>query len=190
MDFTSLITNRRSTRKFTNQLLSPEQVEPILKTAQKKKHQPVKAVFIGSGNVATHLSHAMQKEGITIIQIFSRSEANARLLAETLHTQWTTKLNEVATDADLYVFSLKDSVLQDIIARMLPNNGLWIHTAGSLPLDIFKGYTERYGVFYPLQTFSRTKAISFRNIPCFIEAYREEDEGILCDIAGRLSDNV
>jgi nitroreductase len=33
MDFTALITNRRSTRKFTSQLLSPEQVELILRAA-------------------------------------------------------------------------------------------------------------------------------------------------------------
>ena len=31
--FASLIKNRRSTRKFTDQLLSPEQVEMILKAA-------------------------------------------------------------------------------------------------------------------------------------------------------------
>lgn len=34
-DFSSLITHRRSTRKFTDQLLSPEQVETILKAALK-----------------------------------------------------------------------------------------------------------------------------------------------------------
>lgn len=34
-NFSSLITHRRSTRKFTDQLLSPEQVETILKAALK-----------------------------------------------------------------------------------------------------------------------------------------------------------
>ena len=46
-------------------------------------------------------------------------------------------------DADLYVFSLKDAVLQDVIARVKPNNGLWVHTAGSMPISVFEGLTAK-----------------------------------------------
>ena len=73
-------------------------------------------------------------------------------------------------DADLYVFSLKDAVLQDVIARVKPNNGLWVHTAGSMPISVFEGLTARYGVVYPLQTFSKSREVDFKKIPFFLEA--------------------
>ena len=44
--FATLIQNRRSTRKFTEQLLSPEQVELILKAALMLRPQNV--VILGS----------------------------------------------------------------------------------------------------------------------------------------------
>jgi predicted short-subunit dehydrogenase-like oxidoreductase (DUF2520 family) len=85
---------------------------------------------------------------------------------------------------------VKDDALQDLIPRIPANRALWIHTAGSLPMDIFKGHAKRYGVLYPLQTFSKGRRVDFRQIPCFIEACSPEDEIRLYEIAGRLSDHV
>ncbi|MDR2042562.1 MAG: DUF2520 domain-containing protein [Tannerella sp.] len=150
----------------------------------------MKVVFIGSGNVATHLSVAMQKAGYAIGQVYSRSEANARRLAGRLHCDRTARMGEIISDAELYVFAVKDDALPEVIAQMPANNGLWIHTAGSVPMDVFKGYAARYGVLYPLQTFSKNRDTDFRRVPCLIEACLPEDETRLQEIAGRLSDQV
>ncbi|MDR2138623.1 MAG: DUF2520 domain-containing protein [Tannerella sp.] len=150
----------------------------------------MKVVFIGSGNVATHLSVAMQKAGYTIGQIYSRHETNARTLAGRLHCDWTAKTSEITSTADLYVFAAKDDALPELLAQMPVNNALWIHTAGSIPMHVFKGYTTHYGVLYPLQTFSKNRNTDFRRVPCLIEALLPEDETRLHEIAVRLSDNV
>ena len=44
----------------------------------------MKIVFIGSGNLATHLSLALRAVGEEIIQVFSRTEEHAKELAERL----------------------------------------------------------------------------------------------------------
>ncbi|MDR1747292.1 MAG: DUF2520 domain-containing protein [Tannerella sp.] len=150
----------------------------------------MRVVFVGAGNVATHLSAAMQQAGFVVVQVYSRTEVHARRLADVLHTDWTTEISAIINDADIYVFALKDSVLKDIIAQLNPNDGFWIHTAGSVPMDVFKGYARRYGVLYPLQTFSVDRAVDFRRIPCFTEASSPEDEALLQEVAGRLSDSV
>lgn len=147
-------------------------------------------VFIGAGNVATHLSLAMQKAGYTIAQVYSQTITSASGLANQLQTRWTTDIQSVINSADYYIFSVKDSVLQTVIDQMPANKGCWIHTAGSVPMELFKGYTKDYGVLYPLQTFSKTKELDFSTIPCFIEANTKENEAILYEIACRLSDNV
>lgn len=89
----------------------------------------MKIIFLGSGNLATRLSLEMHRKGMQIGQVYSHTPENAQQLAALLGCPWTTDPETVDTDADLYVFSLKDTVLADVIARVRPNEGLWVHTA-------------------------------------------------------------
>ncbi len=150
----------------------------------------MKIIFLGSGNLATRLALEMQKKGMRIGQVYSHTPENAERLAACLDCHWTIDPEAVETDADLYVFSLKDTVFADVIARIPPNNGLWVHTAGSIPMDIFSGYTANYGVLYPMQTFSKTREVDFSVIPFFLEANTSENAGKLQQLARKLSGNV
>lgn len=151
----------------------------------------MKVVIVGSGNVATHLSLAMASlEGIEICQVYSPTEAHAQILAERLNCDFITDPTQIRKDADVYLFALKDQALETVIRAVPANNGLWLHTSGSMPMQVFAGYTERYGVLYPLQTFSKSREISFRGIPLFIECHREEDKNCLEELARRLSGKV
>ncbi|MDR1644938.1 MAG: DUF2520 domain-containing protein [Tannerellaceae bacterium] len=150
----------------------------------------MKIVFIGAGNLASGMSEEMQRAGMTIGQIYSRTRAHAESLARRINCRWTSNLHEVITDADLYVFAVTDTALPQVIARMKPNGGLWVHTAGSLPAELFERYTSRYGVFYPLQTFTRGLRVCLDKTPIFLEAKWKEDYKMLRRIAVALSDNV
>lgn len=150
----------------------------------------MKVVFIGAGNVATHLSMAMKNAGFSVRQIFSRSENSAKTLAEELNSNYTTDTKAIISDADIYVFSLKDDALPEIIAAIPSNNGLWLHTAGSVPMNIFHGYTTHYGVIYPMQTFSKQRKTDLSKVPFFIEGNTEETENKVNDIALTLSTHV
>lgn len=151
----------------------------------------MKVVIVGSGNVATHLSLAMASlEGIEICQVYSPTEAHAQILAERLNCDFVTNPTQIRKEADVYLFALKDQALETVIRAVPANNGLWLHTSGSMPMQVFAGYTERYGVLYPLQTFSKSREISFLGIPLFIECHREEDKNCLEELARRLSGKV
>lgn len=150
----------------------------------------MKIVFVGAGNLATRLSLAMQRVGMQIGQVYSHTPESARQLAGKLGCTWTTDLSALQADADMYVFSLKDTVLAEVIAQVKPNNGLWIHTAGSMPMNIFEGYAGRYGVLYPLQTFSKGREVRFDVIPFFLESNTKKDADYLKNIASALSENV
>lgn len=150
----------------------------------------MKVILIGAGNVATHLSFALQQAGHSIIQVYSRSENGASSLANQLNADWTTDINKIISEADIYIFSLKDDVLQNIISQLSSNNGIWIHTSGSMPINIFDGYSNKYGVLYPLQTFSKARKIDFTQVPCFIEANNKSTETVLLEVARQLSNHV
>ncbi len=155
-----------------------------------KRPNSTKIVFIGAGNLATCLSLALKKKGYCICQVFSRTENSARILAEKLGCAWTTQIQEIQPDADLYIFSVKDSALQQLVETIPSNNGIWVHTAGSMPINVFSATNTRCGVFYPLQTFSKERSVDFTEIPIFLEAREEDVYAFLEGIAKELSHNV
>ena len=152
----------------------------------------MKIVIIGSGNLATQLSLAFKSAGKTIVQVCSRTEEHAKELADKIGCNYTTRIEEIRQDADVYIFSVKDDALGSLLASVCHKrpNGLFLHTAGSMPMDIFRGHASRYGVLYPMQTFSKNRKVDFREIPCFVEG---SDEEVLSEIrlmAASISDYV
>lgn len=65
-----------------------------------------------------------------------------------------------------------------------------VHTAGSIPMSVWEGHAERYGVFYPMQTFSKQREVKFQEVPFFVEAKRPEDVELLKAVAATLSEKV
>ena len=146
--------------------------------------------MIGSGNLATHLAEALRAAGHRMMGVYSRTEKHAQRLADTLQCPAFTSLKRVP-EADVYVFAVKDDALDGLIAELVPpSQALLLHTAGSVSMEVFKGKAERHGVLYPLQTFSRERAVCFREIPCFIEASTQEALQALKRLAETVSGRV
>lgn len=152
----------------------------------------MKIVLIGAGNVATHLGRALQEAGYEVVQVYSRTEESASVLAGKLSAEYTVDIDMIRRDADLYIVALKDTALQELAGRLVKGReqALFVHTAGSMPMDLWKGYALRYGVLYPMQTFSKQREVDFRTVPFFIEASAAGDLQLLHEVAGRLSPKV
>lgn len=152
----------------------------------------MKIIFIGSGNLATNLAMAFKQLGHDILQVYSRTIESANALAIKLDTAATNDIKEIRNDADLYVFSVTDTALPTLIPQISKGkeDKVFIHTAGSMPLDVFKNQVQNYGVLYPMQTFSKTREVNFRTIPCFIEANNDKAQSVLFSLANELSDKV
>jgi predicted short-subunit dehydrogenase-like oxidoreductase (DUF2520 family) len=150
----------------------------------------MKAVFIGAGNVATRLAEELYKKSFDIIQVYSRTPDSASALAKKVQAIPVTDISAIIDDADLYIFSVKDSVLEELIARLPRNSGLWIHTAGSVAMSVFEDHAFHYGVLYPFQTFSKDRNINWAEVPVFTEASDEHSRKILNGIAKQLSSKV
>ena len=72
--------------------------------------------FIGSGNVATHLSISLQDKGINIVEIWSKTTRSAVLLSEKLKCNYITDLNNLSS-TDLLIVSVKDDVISEVISN-------------------------------------------------------------------------
>ena len=78
----------------------------------------MKITLIGSGNLATNIGVALKNAGHQIVQVYSRRLLNAVSLASRLEAKAVNQFSEINNDADVYVLSLKDSVLQEVIAAV------------------------------------------------------------------------
>ncbi len=138
----------------------------------------MKVVCIGAGNVATHFAKALFNAGYLIGQVVSRTEEHARCLAQVVNARWTTDF-DLIEKADLYIYSVSDAALEEAIRRNPQTEGLHVHTAGSMSINLFSGLKGRCGVLYPLQTFSKEKPVDFGEVPLFVEATYSDDLNIL-----------
>lgn len=152
----------------------------------------MKIVMIGAGNVATNIAKALAKIGEKPVQIWSRTLASAKVLAETIDTCATSDWNSVVKDADIYIVSVRDDGMLNVIDQLCAHckHGVCVHTAGTMSMNMFVGKAEHYGVLYPMQTFSKQKEVDFRSVPCFVEASDQQTLNTIKALAKLLSDNV
>lgn len=147
-------------------------------------------VLIGSGNVATHLGRAFKMAGQSIVQVWSRDINNAIELADLLAAVAVANISDISRSADLYIIAVKDKAIREVALELDIDDQLIVHTSGSTGLDILDGISSRIGVFYPLQTFSKSMAVDFRQIPIAIEGSSGEVTSTIRSIADRLSEKV
>ena len=150
----------------------------------------MKTIILGAGNIATHLSLALQNAGFEISQIYNRSEKSAQQLAGMLQTRYTADISQVDSDASLYIICVSDDAIKPVAEKLPVTDGLVVHTAGSVPMDVLSGKYPNYGVFYPLQTFSKSRAVDFSEISLFLEANTIENLQKLRQIARKVSKKV
>ncbi|MBW3544532.1 MAG: DUF2520 domain-containing protein [Bacteroidetes bacterium] len=148
--------------------------------------------IIGAGRVGWHLAQALSAAGYTIHEVWSLRHSQAELLTEKLPNAVAThSLDLTASKARLFLLTVTDAALEDTSRRLiLPPGAVLAHTSGSQPLEVLQSAARQSGVFYPLQTFSKEKAVDFANIPVCIEASDEETTGLLEQVAYELSNHV
>ncbi|MFP3859519.1 MAG: Rossmann-like and DUF2520 domain-containing protein [Bacteroidales bacterium] len=147
-------------------------------------------VFLGAGNLATNLALNLKEAGYNIKQVYSRTIQSARDLADITNAAYTNNLSQVADEADLFIVAVKDDAIEEVLKDIKIKKGLLVHTAGSVPLDVLSKYHGDFGVFYPLQTFSKQKRVEFNNIPICLEANSGKNMALLDTIAGKLTNRV
>jgi len=132
--------------------------------------QMIRVVIIGSGNVATSLAHTLATR-CELVQIYSRHIDHARILADAVGCpQVTDDLHYLVADADAYIIAVRDDIIADVVASVPDNGALWVHTSGSKGIGLFEGHRVRYGVLWPMQSFSREMVVTLDDVHFFAEA--------------------
>lgn len=147
-------------------------------------------VFIGAGKVADCLASVLFSNGKKIVQVFNRTEIKAKKLAKKVSAEFTTDLNNLA-DADIYIIAVNDTAIVEIVNKLNIKNGIIVHTAGSVKIDVLKSASFEYGVMYPVQTFIKDRYLDFYDkVPLCIEANNKAVEDKITTLAELISAHV
>ncbi|WP_248723215.1 Rossmann-like and DUF2520 domain-containing protein [Seonamhaeicola sp. ML3] len=147
----------------------------------------ISVIILGAGNIGTHLYKALKKaENVTVNQWYNRSIKTINAFQTEVDV--TDDLSQLK-EADVYVLAVSDEAVAPI-SKLLPfENKLVVHTAGSVNIhDLDK--KNRRGVFYPLQSFTKTADLDFSDIPICIETLEKSDYNILKSLASGLGGPV
>lgn len=131
---------------------------------------------VGHGNVATHLHKWLQGVGYEVNQINSRT------------------LEGLDTNADICVLAVSDSAIEKVAlacdALLKKPEAIIAHTAGSVPMAKLRSLTHHTGVLYPMQTFTKERALSYEKIPVFVEGDTDVTSGRLMALASAMTENA
>jgi predicted short-subunit dehydrogenase-like oxidoreductase (DUF2520 family) len=116
-----------------------------------------------------------------------RGDQSASTLAERLNCSWTTNLEDLAKDADLYLMAVSDDSIEEIAKQFPFKKALLVHTSGSTSMQALEPGSERTGVFYPLQTFSKDIDLDLSEVPICLESRNEMDMLMLEELAAAIS---
>jgi predicted short-subunit dehydrogenase-like oxidoreductase (DUF2520 family) len=147
----------------------------------------IRLSIIGSGNVAHHLIQAFSPSAeIELVQVFARNPSSVSTLITT--DKIISEFSELIP-VDIIIISVTDDSIATISINIPFKNSLVVHTSGSVAMEALND-TNRKGVFYPLQTFSKSKEVDFKSIPICLEAENNKDYTILETLAKTISNSV
>ncbi|MEL6863770.1 MAG: DUF2520 domain-containing protein, partial [Bacteroidota bacterium] len=147
-------------------------------------------VLIGAGNLAYHLGLRLAEKKHRVRQVFSRGREKAERLALEIKCAFTTQLSQIDPEADLYILAVHDSAIEEVAAKIkavISTTALVVHTSGATPSTVLRPHFQRYGVFYPLQSFSISRPAKYEQIPICVDAVESSDLALLTELALDLS---
>ena len=152
----------------------------------------MKIVIIGAGNVGGHLARRFEESGVDVLQVLTRHWDRHLALTKQLQAQFITSFDDLETEADAYILAVNDSSITEVaekISRRVKHK-LIAHTSGATASTVLEPFSDRYGILYPLQTFSEIRAQDWENLPVCVDANNADDLALLHRLALYLSPKV
>ena len=149
-------------------------------------------VIIGAGRVAWHLGRRLKGKGIPVTQVISRTEDKTEELATSVGAAWSTSLSEITPYADWILLAVKDDAIAEVaetLSHYVPE-ALVTHTSGGTAGSVLSPFFRRFGVFYPLQSFSFEHTPVWSKIPFCVDASTQDDLLFLKKTAKRIGNLV
>ena len=145
--------------------------------------------LIGSGNVATWMAQRLQSSSrFPVTQVYSRKLENARRLAELSDAEAIDDIRQLSPDSEIFVFALADNAYETILPQLPFRLTVAFMTSGTVSCQSLRKYADRYGVIYPLQTFTKSQDMRTLEVPLCLESdFVGDRKDLMWELARELS---
>ena len=143
-------------------------------------------VVIGTGNVARQLCVALRNNAAAeVVQVVSRSPEKI----PDFEGYPIASFDALNLEADCYIIAVSDASIESVNQQLNSVSGLVVHTSGSIAIEALQAQ-DRYGVLYPLQTFSTGREIDLSQVPFFLEVKEPGDASLLQQLADSFTEKT
>ena len=144
--------------------------------------------IIGAGNIGWHMAKALSDAGFQVNEVYSRNIETAIQSSEQIPgCKAVDDLDFRHSSSSFFVLCIPDDAISSVAGRLqIPDEAVLVHTSGSTEIDLLSRF-RHFGVFYPLQTFSRSRLVDFSVIPLLTEANDEYAGRQIAIVAQKLS---
>ena len=145
--------------------------------------------IIGTGNVAFHLAKAFSAaQDVNLQFVAGRNAAELEAFNSFCTTINLNEELEKTFSSDVILIAVSDAAIAAVSQQLIESEALILHTSGSTSMAILD-QNKRYGVLYPLQSFSKEKELIYKKIPFLIESKLQQDLEMIKTLTESLSAN-
>jgi len=146
-------------------------------------------IIVGSGKLSLNFIRSFSKNKQFEIEVHARNEKVCQNIAEEYGIPSFAGFENIPSKADFYLIAVSDNAIPDIAEKLTKVEGIVLHTSGSVDMHALSA-SEKFGVFYPLQSFTQVSQFDWIDIPILIEACCDETMNKLITFAGIISNKV
>jgi predicted short-subunit dehydrogenase-like oxidoreductase (DUF2520 family) len=148
-------------------------------------------LIIGNGNVALQLALLFNQKGYSV-DIYGRDYEKSVQIAERTNANVLKTKQEISDKYYFVFYCVKDSVIAELVEKfsIFSPKAINLHCSGTISISVFDKKSLKYGVFYPLQTFSKEPETNWKQLPILIEGNNVEVEKEIAEFAKYFSENT
>jgi predicted short-subunit dehydrogenase-like oxidoreductase (DUF2520 family) len=126
---------------------------------------------------------------LPIAGVFSPTKTHAASFAAQFGCSVYDTPAAISPDNDLILLCIPDDRIAEVAKALTHHRAVIAHTSGNTSIK-YLSENKRYGVFYPLQTFSKERKVDMKQVPVCLEASDAETMDLLQSLAGMISESV
>lgn len=144
--------------------------------------------IIGSGNLAGHLADVLTAHKLPLKGIMARNIRKGKKLAGNCGVSFISPDETVLSSGALIFCCISDDAIAVFVKRFRKHDVIFVHCSGMQPIPEIQPHDRcRFGVFYPVYSFSQQLPVNWEGIPVCAEAHDRHTLTMLQQLAGQIS---
>ncbi|MFM2387156.1 MAG: hypothetical protein RL660_1913 [Bacteroidota bacterium] len=132
--------------------------------------------IVGAGNIGHFLAHQFAQAGHTIAHVVSRTESNAKFLAQKYTASFDTSLTTLSNQIDLVCLTVPDDALLQLAFK---TDAIVIHTSGATDDNTISKFSASTGCIWPVASINKDSYTYMENVPMCISSDNKDVQEIL-----------